>query len=120
VSELYSTSNQLHCFVYNHGRLKERYLIRPPMKICSSGIYRLRRGKDEFEVFIPSNVFAAAQGLAFSADEKTIYVADFTDGLWALDVGSKSRRRVDGPADAWLAGLDGLSRSHCGADRGSS
>jgi hypothetical protein len=24
VSELYSTSNQLHCFVYNHGRLKEK------------------------------------------------------------------------------------------------
>ncbi len=76
----------------------------------ASGIYRLRRGAQELEVFVPSNVFRATQGLAFSADEKTMYVADFSDGVWALDVASKERRHLDGPPDAWLAGLDGVSR----------
>lgn len=77
----------------------------------ASGIYRLGRGAQELEVFIPSTVFRATQGLAFSSDEKTLYVADFSDGVWALDIGSKERRHLDGPAEVWLAGLDGLSRT---------
>ncbi len=76
----------------------------------ASGIYRLRRGAQKLEVFVPATVFRAAQGLAFSADEKTMYVADFSDGVWALDVASKERRHLDGPPDVWLAGLDGLAR----------
>jgi hypothetical protein len=75
-----------------------------------SGIYRLRRGADELEVFVPSSVFAATQGLALSEDEKTLYIADYSDGLWALDMASKNRRRMEGPPDVWLGGLDGLSR----------
>ncbi|HEY6305014.1 MAG TPA: hypothetical protein VI488_00985 [Candidatus Angelobacter sp.] len=75
-----------------------------------SGIYRLRRGADELEVLAPANVFRAAQGLALSRDEKTLYVADYSDGLWALDLATKNKRRIEGPAEAWLGGLDGLSR----------
>ena len=74
-----------------------------------AGIYRLRRGESELQVFVPGNVFAATQGLALSRDQKTLYVADYTDGLWALDLPSKNRRRIQGPPDAWLGGLDGLS-----------
>ena len=75
-----------------------------------SGIYLLRRTRSELEEFIPASVFAAAQGLALSADEKTLYVADYADGIWALDLATKSRRRLQGPAAAYLGGLDGLSR----------
>jgi sugar lactone lactonase YvrE len=75
-----------------------------------AGIYRLRRGSDDLETFVPGNVFAATQGLALSNDEKTLYVADYTDGIWALDLASKNRRPIAAPADVWLAGLDGLSR----------
>jgi sugar lactone lactonase YvrE len=76
-----------------------------------SGIYRLPTTLDDLEVFVPSNVFAASQGLAFSDDEKTLYVADYTDGLWALEMVSKTRRRLKAPPDVWLGGLDGLSRA---------
>jgi sugar lactone lactonase YvrE len=76
----------------------------------ASGIYRLRKGAEEFEVFVPKDVFSASQGLAFSDDEKTMFVVDYSDGLWALDMLSKERRHIDGPPDAWLAGLDGISR----------
>jgi sugar lactone lactonase YvrE len=75
-----------------------------------AGIYRLRRGSGELEAFVPGNVFAATQGLALSSDDKTLYVADYTNGLWALDLASKNLRQIAAPADVWLAGLDGLSR----------
>jgi sugar lactone lactonase YvrE len=77
----------------------------------ASGIYRLRPGAQELEVFVPKEVFKASQGLAFSDDEKTMFVVDYSDGLWALDMASKERRHIDGPPDVWLAGLDGLSRA---------
>lgn len=77
----------------------------------ASGIYRLRPGSQELEVFVPKDIFRASQGLAFSEDEKTMFVVDYSDGLWALDMSSKERRHIDSPSEVWLAGLDGLSRS---------
>jgi hypothetical protein len=41
-------------------------------------------------------------------------VADFADGLWAVDLSSKNRHRLDAPAGLWLQGLDGLSRARDG------
>lgn len=77
---------------------------------ATAGIYRLRPGADVLEPFIAPNLFKATQGLAFSPDDKTLYVVDFTDGLWALDLATKERRHLDTPAGVWLGGLDGLSR----------
>ena len=74
------------------------------------GIYLLRRGSDRLETFIPSDVFRSTQGLAFSRDQKTLYVADWSDGVWAVDMASKRRHHLQAPADVWLGGLDGLSR----------
>jgi sugar lactone lactonase YvrE len=76
----------------------------------ASGIYRLRRGSKALEVFIPSSLFQATQGLALSSDERTLFVVDYADGLWALDLATRNRRHLDAPADFWLGGLDGLSR----------
>jgi len=75
-----------------------------------SGIYLLRPGTSELEVFIPSSAFRATQGLALSGDEKTLYVADYSDGLWAVNIASRTRRHLEAPAGEWLGGLDGLSR----------
>jgi hypothetical protein len=75
-----------------------------------SGIYVLRRGSNELETFIAGDVFRSTQGVALSKDQKTLYVADYLEGLWALDIASKTRRQLQPPAGAWLFGLDGLSR----------
>lgn len=75
----------------------------------TAGIYRLRRGAATLEAVAPAGAFAATQGLALSADERTLYVADYTDGLWALDLATRERRRLPEPEGAYLAGLDGLS-----------
>ena len=76
----------------------------------NSGIYRLPRGKDDLETFIKPSVFEASQGLAFSDDEHTLYVADFVDGMWALDMVSKNRHHLEPPLGSWLFGLDGIAR----------
>jgi sugar lactone lactonase YvrE len=75
-----------------------------------SGIYVLRPGSNELETFIAGDVFRSTQGVVFSKDEKTLYVADYLEGLWALDIASKTRRQLQPPAGVWLFGLDGLSR----------
>jgi sugar lactone lactonase YvrE len=77
---------------------------------AQSGIYRIVAGKSELETFLPGKVFRAAQGLAFSSDEKVLYIADYSDGVWALDMVSKKPRALAAPKGVWLGGLDGLTR----------
>jgi sugar lactone lactonase YvrE len=74
-----------------------------------SGIYRLRPDATTLEPFAPGAAFQSTQGLAFSDDHRTLYVIDWTDGLWALDRATNVRRKLDGPPGVWLGGLDGLS-----------
>jgi sugar lactone lactonase YvrE len=50
------------------------------------------------------------QGLALSADEKDLFVADYGAGLARIDVASGKVVLLDGPADAALGGIDGLVR----------
>jgi sugar lactone lactonase YvrE len=74
------------------------------------GIYRLGRDSGALEILVAPGVFRSTQGLAFSEDEKTLYVADFSDGVWAFDMAAKTRTLLPMPKGSWLAGLDGLSR----------
>ncbi len=76
----------------------------------TAGVYRLRRGTESLESIFPAGLFRATQGIALSDDERTMIVADFSDGLWAVDLATKKRRRIPGPAGVWLGGLDGLTR----------
>jgi hypothetical protein len=73
-------------------------------------VYRLPKSGKELEIFVPTGVFRSTQGLAFSDDQKTLYVADFSDGVWAVDMATRNRRYLDRPSGVWLAGLDGLAR----------
>lgn len=61
----------------------------------ASGIYLLQPGSDSLKTFVPSNIFHATQGLAFSEDEKTLYVVDYTNGLWALDMAPRKPRHLE-------------------------
>lgn len=76
----------------------------------ASGIYKLPRGAAELEAFVPRSVFQATQGLAFSDDEKTLFIADYRDGLWGLDMASKTPRRIEASPEVSLVGMDGLAR----------
>jgi sugar lactone lactonase YvrE len=76
----------------------------------SAEIYRLRRASSELELYVSSVVFPAPQGLALSVDERTLYVADFVDGIWAVEVLSTDRRHIDSSPEIYMPGLDGITR----------
>jgi sugar lactone lactonase YvrE len=74
----------------------------------SSHLYRLGKDEQALGVLVEAGLFASPQGLALSPDEKTLFVADYALGLFAVDLSTKTTRLVDGPPDATLAGIDGL------------
>jgi sugar lactone lactonase YvrE len=80
----------------------------------NSGIYELRRDASTLDEIAPPAMFTGSQGLALSDDEKTLFVGDFGEGVWALDLATKAKRRIPAPADAYLVGLDGLAKVHDG------
>ncbi len=77
---------------------------------ATGGIYRLRRASSEIELYISSVEFHAPQALTFSADERILYVADYLDGVWAVEVLSTDRRHLDAAPDVWMGGITGLQR----------
>ncbi len=64
----------------------------------------------QLELIPISTAFRSTQGLAFSDDEKTLYVADFSNGVWAVDMAAGTRRQLEAPPNTWMGRLDGLSR----------
>jgi sugar lactone lactonase YvrE len=80
----------------------------------ASGIYLLRRTSSTLEEFLPTSAFQATQGLALSKDDKTLFVADYASGLWAVDIASRRSRKLDTSSGTWLRGLDGISPSQDG------
>lgn len=76
----------------------------------AGAIYRLRRASNEIELYISSVEFHAPQALALSADERTLYVADYVDGIWAAEVLSTDLHHLDTSPDVWVGGITGLRR----------
>ncbi|MBX3735123.1 MAG: SMP-30/gluconolactonase/LRE family protein [Candidatus Didemnitutus sp.] len=78
-------------------------------------LWRANPADGSVERWLASDDFASLQGLAFSADGKTLYVADYARGLWAIDVATKTPRRLRAPAHATLFGIDDLRLASAGA-----
>lgn len=60
------------------------------------------------ETFFSSEDFWNIQGIAFSPDEKQLFIADYIKGVFRLDVQSKVLSEVVSKVDASLKGIDGL------------
>ncbi|MEO6392094.1 MAG: hypothetical protein ABIP75_09605 [Pyrinomonadaceae bacterium] len=71
-------------------------------------IYLLRRGAHELETFVTNDQFVNLQGLAFAPGEKRMYVADYANGVFAIDLATKKVTLLATPPDATLLGLDGI------------
>ncbi len=76
---------------------------------AAPSVYRWRPGSDALELLPWSKPFRTTQGLALSPDEKTLYLTDWSDGVWAVNLATGERREVEAPAGVWLGGLDGLT-----------
>lgn len=71
-------------------------------------IYAVPAAGNALEVFLKSDLFQSLQGIDFSPDGKTIFVADYSVGLYAIDRQTKAVRYLDAPRNAALIGIDGL------------
>lgn len=74
----------------------------------ASAVLSLAPGASAFTVLVPAGRLASPQGLALSADEKTLYVADYSRGLARVDRATGDVTYLTAPPDATLTGIDGL------------
>jgi sugar lactone lactonase YvrE len=71
-------------------------------------LYRLAPEGDGLQLFVGPGTFRYPNGIALSADERRLYVADFEHGLSVVDVAARTSRPLPHPIDASPHGIDGL------------
>jgi streptogramin lyase len=71
-------------------------------------IWRLPPDGKELEVWLENKEFMNLQGLAFSADGQTLYLSDYANGIWRIDVAKKDLALLTVPANATFFGIDGI------------
>jgi sugar lactone lactonase YvrE len=71
-------------------------------------IWHLAAGGTALEPWLQSDEFLSLQGIAFSADAQSLYVADYANGIWRVDPATKAVSLLVAPAHATFFGIDGL------------
>jgi hypothetical protein len=71
-------------------------------------LWVLRPGAEALEPLAGSDALVSPQGSALSADGRTLWLADYSLGLLAVDPATGATRRLAQPADAALLGIDAL------------
>jgi len=75
---------------------------------ATPAIYLLEEGRTEMVKWIDTGRYDALQGMAFSADGKRLFVADYSRGLFVIDREDRSIRPLQHPGDVAVTGIDGL------------
>ena len=76
----------------------------------SPAIYRIPRGSDELELFIEGEPFVSPQGLDLTADEKHLLMADYSKGIFRIELQTRKIINVEPAPASTLLGIDGLYR----------
>src|ERR1051325_743973 len=71
-------------------------------------LYMIDHRRDELEVFMSGEPFVSAQGLDFSEDEKQLFVADYSRGIFVIDLRTKKYFSLAPAPGSTLLGIDGL------------
>lgn len=71
-------------------------------------LYELDSTSGKFRALTTPGQLASPQGLALSKDKKTLYVADYTQGLFAWDIEKAELSRLQVADDISVYGIDGL------------
>jgi hypothetical protein len=72
-------------------------------------LYRLSHGTTALEEFLAQGL-NSPQGIALSADETRLAIADYANGIHIVDRGTKARTQLPAPANTTLLGIDGVLR----------
>lgn len=74
----------------------------------SGAIHRCRPGCSVLEDMIPSGAFKSPQGMALSKNGKTLFIADYSIGLWRVHLGKNKAMPVKIKSPTMLDGIDGM------------
>ncbi len=117
----------VYAFDLATGRLKARYLLptAPPghllgdLVVAPNGdvyatdsqdpvVWRIVRGGKRIEEFLRHPLFRSLQGPAVDPLGRTLYLADYSHGILAVDLASRTVRALPAPAGATTLGIDGM------------
>lgn len=71
-------------------------------------IYRIGAKSDTIEEFLRSTMFASLQGLAFDTNQRNLYLADYSKGIFRVDLSTKHVVQQTPTETITLLGIDGL------------
>jgi sugar lactone lactonase YvrE len=71
-------------------------------------LYVIREGGKRLEPLIEGAPFVSPQGLAFDTEERTLFLADYSKGLFLYDTKSAKLTQVSAAQNVALLGIDGL------------
>jgi sugar lactone lactonase YvrE len=71
-------------------------------------VYAIRRGRERLERLPVAAPFVSPQGIAFSGDERRLFVADYARGIFVVDAKTMEWAKLEHPDDVCLLGFDGL------------
>lgn len=71
-------------------------------------IYKIDPRRDELEEFVRSDTFVSLQGLAFSNGDREMFVADYSKGIFRVDMATKQIVQLKAGENVTLLGIDGL------------
>jgi sugar lactone lactonase YvrE len=71
-------------------------------------LYRVSARGDRLERFVESPLLLSGQGLALTADERWLYVADYARGILRVDLRDRSVSLVEAADSVLALGIDGL------------
>jgi hypothetical protein len=74
----------------------------------SPAIYFIDQRTDELKPFLETSDFVNPQGLAFTPNEDHLFMADYSLGLFLIDLKSRRYVKVEPPPHTTLLGIDGL------------
>lgn len=72
-------------------------------------IYRIAEGSDSLQALVPQGVLDSPQGLVFHAAHGALVIADYSSGLWRLDLARRELVQLRSEAGTYLLGMDGLA-----------
>lgn len=75
---------------------------------AAPAIYRIDPKRDELEPFLVDKSFSSLQGLTFAPDEKHLFVADYSLGIFRVEMASKKITWLAPDAEVVALGVDGL------------
>lgn len=71
-------------------------------------IWRLPPGATSLEKWVENDDFVSLQGVALATTGQLLYVSDYANGLWCIDVASRKATLLPAPPRSTLFGIDGL------------